>query len=298
MTRFTCLLLAVFLSCFPPASAQTSPAEAQGSGKTQEPSINRSEYCLFRPVPSDQLRDFDPDRPSVTDGPFTIDPGHYQLEVGLVEYTRDRYNAQGIRLDSLTFADTNIRVGIISTVEIDGLFAAYTYTRIKDKVTGNEQRFHGFGDFTLRSKINLIGDDGGPMAIAAIPAVVFPTGANGIGNRGFGYSGFLPIQLALPAGFTFAIESGLQSVHEPGGGSHLDTRNSAVLSHNITKQLSTFLEFVADVDTSAPSGWAGTVDSALVYQPTNNFEVDVGANVGVTKQANDLLLFMGASWRY
>jgi hypothetical protein len=42
------------------------------------------------------MREFLLDRPSVTDGPFTVDPGSLLLEVGLFEYTRDRYNAEGV----------------------------------------------------------------------------------------------------------------------------------------------------------------------------------------------------------
>jgi len=31
-----------------------------------------------------------------------------------------------------------------------------------------------------------------------------------------------------------------------------------------------------------------TVDTTLIYQPVNNWELDAGVNIGVTKAANDL----------
>ena len=48
------------------------------------------EYNLFNPTPVGLLRDFNTDRPSITEGPFTIDPGHLQTESDFVNFTRSR----------------------------------------------------------------------------------------------------------------------------------------------------------------------------------------------------------------
>jgi Putative MetA-pathway of phenol degradation len=279
--------------------AQPAPPDAAGISEGTPPKqVDRSQYNLFNPTPYGQMRDFMPDRPNVTDGPYTVDPGHWLLEVGLFEYTRDRYNSTRIRLDSFASGDTNIRLGITSYAEVDLLFTTYNSILTTDKDTGARLSQSGFSDITLRSKINLLGNDGGPLAIGLIPFVTFPSGADGLGNRGFeGGLGF-PVQFALPADFLLGLESTIQTIHEPGGGSHFDYLNSLSLGHAITKKLSTYVELATDLSTTAHSSWIGTVDTALIYQPVNNWQLDAGVNIGVTKPANDLFTFIGAAWRY
>ena len=41
---------------------------------------DKSQYTLFNPTPAKCMREFDPDRPDITDSPFTIDAGHIQFE--------------------------------------------------------------------------------------------------------------------------------------------------------------------------------------------------------------------------
>jgi hypothetical protein len=260
--------------------------------------VDRSQYNLFNPTPPAQMRDFTPDRPNVTDGPYTVDPGHFLLEVGLFEYARDRYNNERARLDGFAFGDTNIRLGVTNDAEVDVLFTAFSYTQIKDKDTGAKLKQYGFSDLTLRSKINLFGDDAGPFAIGLIPFVTFPTGQDGVGNRGFAGGVGVPVQFALPGDFQLGIETIVQTNHEAGGGSHFDYLNSISLGHAINKKLSTYVELATDVNTAAHIGWIGTVDTALIYQPINNWQLDAGVNIGVTKAANDLFTFIGAAWRY
>jgi Putative MetA-pathway of phenol degradation len=150
----------------------------------------------------------------------------------------------------------------------------------------------------LRSKISLFGDDEGPFAIGLIPSVTLPTGQDGVGNRGFEGGVGIPVQFALPDEFQLGIESTVQTVHEPGGGSHFHCLNSISLGHAITKKISTYIELTTDVSAAASTGWIGTVDTALIYQPVDNWQLDAGVNIGVTRAANDLFTFVGVAWRY
>jgi hypothetical protein len=281
------------------AFAQTAPHESAGTTEESPPKqIDRSRYNPFNPTPSNEIRDFWPDRPYVTDSPYTVDPGHWLLEVGLFEYTRDRYNSENNRLDAYAFADTDIRLGVTNYAEVEVLFTAYSYILTADKNNGAQLKQSGFSDFTLRSKINILGDDGGPVAIGLIPFVTFPSGADGVGARGFAGGVALPVEFILPADFQLRAESTIRTVHEPGGGSYFDYLNSVSLGHPITKKLTTFVELATDIPTVAHSSWIGTVDTGLIYQPTNNWQLDAGVNIGVTRAANDLFTFIGAAWRY
>jgi hypothetical protein len=293
------LEVSLLAACFvvPVAWAQTVPQDTENTAEAAPPkTVDRSQYNLFNPTPAAEMRDFMPDRPNVTDGPYTVDPGHWLVEIGLFEYTRD--NNESTRLDSFAFGDTNIRLGLTSNAEVDCLFTAYSYSLTTDKSTGAQSKQSGFGDLTLRSKINFYGNDGGPFAVGLIPFVTFPSGADGVGNRGFEGGVGLPVQFNLPAEFDLGVESTVQTVHEVGGGSHFDYLNSISLGHPITKQLSTYIEFATDISTEAHSSWIGTIDTALIYQPVNNWELDAGVNIGVTRAANDLFTFVGAAWRY
>lgn len=293
----TQIVLCAFLLLFVQV-ANSQPAPTETSGASEAKQIDRSQYNLFNPTPSDKMRDFSPDRPSVTNGPYTVDPGHWLVEVGLFEYTRDRYNSENVRLDSFGFGDTNIRLGLTSNAELDLAFTAYTYIRSKDKITGSKLRQSGFSDLTLRSKINLFGGDGGAFALGLIPSLTIPSGTDGIGSRGFAGGIGIPIQIALPADYQLTIESIIQTVHDSGGGSHFEYPNSVCLGHALSKKLSSYVEFASDINTAAHSGWIGTIDTALVYQPIDNWQLDAGVNIGVTKAANDLMTFVGAAWRY
>jgi Putative MetA-pathway of phenol degradation len=267
-------------------------------GSSETTAVDRTQYNLFNPTPAGQMRDFMPDRPSITDGPYTVDPGHWLVEIGLFEYVRDRYNNDHTRLDSFALGDTNIRLGIVSCAEVDFLFTAYTYARTKDKDSGAQFKQSGFSDSTIRSKINFYGDDGGPIAIGFIPFITLPSGVDGLGQRGLSGGASLPVQFNLPSDFSLGVESVVQSVHQIGGGSHFDSANSIVLEHPITKRLSTYVEFATEISTEPHQSWIGTIDTALIYQPGNDWQFDAGVNIGVTRAANDLFTFVGAAWRH
>jgi Putative MetA-pathway of phenol degradation len=281
------------------AWAQPAPPESADTAEVSPPKqVDRTRYNPFNPTPSNEMRDFWPDRPYVTDSPYTVDPGHWLLEAGLFEYTRDRYNNSSSRVDGFAFGDMNIRLGVTSYADLEFLFTAYSYLLTTDKNTGTQLKQSGFSDCTLKSKINILGDDGGPVAIALIPFVTFPTGAAGVSAGGFAGGLALPVEFTLPAGFQLRTENAILAIQERGDGSHFDYLASASLGHPITKRLSTYVEFTADIDPPAHDSWLGTVDTGLIFQPASNWQLDAGVNIGVTKPAHDLFFFFGAAWRY
>jgi len=134
--RYTILsgLLAAFVQV---AWAQPAPPESTGTAQVSAPKpIDRSQYNPFNPTPSDELREFWPDRPYVTDSPYTVDPGHWLLEDGLFEYTHNDHARS--RLDSFAFGDTNIRFGVTSHVEGELAFTAYSYILTTNKIPVNK----------------------------------------------------------------------------------------------------------------------------------------------------------------
>jgi hypothetical protein len=273
------------------AGAQSATPESAATAEVSPPrQVDKSRYNPFNPTPADETREFLPDRPYVTDSPYTVDAGHWLLEMGLFEYTRDRW---GNRLDQFAFGDTNIRLGVTNYADVEIMFTAFTY-----KNTGGQLKQSGFSDTTLASKINILGDDSGPVAIAFFPGVTFPSGSAGIGGGGFAGSGAVLAEFALPAGFNLRTESGIQTQHQSSGGSLFEYFSRASLGHAITKTLTTYIEFTTEIPTTDGS-WQGTFDTGLIYQPPNqNWQLDAGVNIGVTKAANGLFPFVGAAWLF
>src|ERR1700690_1895783 len=48
---------------------------------------DKSQYNLFNPTPVKYMRELSPDRPDETESPYTVDAGHFQLEMDFANYT-------------------------------------------------------------------------------------------------------------------------------------------------------------------------------------------------------------------
>jgi hypothetical protein len=51
---------------------------------------NKSRYNLFNPTPEKLLRELASDRPDQTEGPTTVDAGHWQFEMDFATFTYNR----------------------------------------------------------------------------------------------------------------------------------------------------------------------------------------------------------------
>ena len=59
-----------------------------------EPAIDKSIYHLFNPTPRGLLRDLSTDRPDMTESPYTVDAGRFQIEMSFADFTYDRENGE------------------------------------------------------------------------------------------------------------------------------------------------------------------------------------------------------------
>jgi hypothetical protein len=108
-----------------------------------------------------------------------------------------------------------------------------------------------------------------------------------------------PLQLSLPADFSLGFMPGVSAApNGPGGGYHPQVAASVSLSRTLVGNLSAFGEFAANLDVKHPSDWSGTVDFGLIYLLTNDLQLDLGMNVGVTRAAPDIAPFLGLSARF
>jgi hypothetical protein len=271
------------------------------AGEAPEAAVDKRQYNLFNPVPAAQLREMVTDRPDKTESPSTVDAGHVQLEMDLAFFTYDRHNPEraDIRVREWSFANTNIRLGVLSNLELNLIIPVYTNRRTDDRVAHTRSTNGGFGDLTVRAKVNFWGNDGGKTAFGAIPFLKVPTNGDDLGNHAVEGGLILPLALELPGewGLGLMTEVDINQDSE-GSGYHAEWINSATLSHKIFGPLGGFVEFFSQVSAERATPWVGTFDAGLTYAVSKNIQLDAGANLGLTRAADDLNFFIGISWRF
>ena len=253
---------------------------------------DKSSYHLFNPVPDDQLRELTGDRPDGTESPTTVDAGHFQFEVSSVDYLRNR-NAEG-DLDALTAGATNVRIGLLSDLELQVIFDLYAREEF-DPAGGRTEISEGFSDITLRPKLNLWGNDEGPSALAIMPAIKIPTGtelSNGEVEGGI----VVPFGTDLADGVGLGLMAEVDWVYNEESDDY-DTElfHTAVVGFDVTDALGVYLEYIgiAGEDAYQPSFSGGV--TCLVDE---NLQLDAGAVVGLNENADDLQIFTGFTIRF
>jgi hypothetical protein len=263
-------------------------------------SVDKSQYNLFNPAPCSQLRDFAPDRPDQTEGPFTVDAGHLQLELGIFQYTytNQPQRFSNIRTDSYQWLNTVIKLGVLNNLDLELFVPIYNQVDVQQ---GNVKiRMSGFGDLVVRAKLNFLGNEGNlPVAFGLISFMKIPTNEDGLGNHAVEGGFILPANFKLPWDFQLGAMTELDINEDAANtGYHLDYVNSVSLHHPITKKLDSYVEFFTDVSTERHTGWIGTVDGGLAYSVSDNVILDTGINAGVTRAAQGWQPFVGLSFRF
>jgi len=261
------------------------------------PRPDKSHYTLFNPAPASVWRAYNTDRPSKTDSPFTVDAGVFQIESDVANWTLD-YD-QGVRVRIWIIGNTNFKIGLTNWMDLQVFPQFYVNIRTSGPGFGKALEQDGFGDTTVRLKVNLLGNDGGKLAIGFVSSLKIPTNtdhfANHVWEPGFG----LPINYALPAGFTLFAQTRIDVLDEPGSSNmRVQWQNPIGLSRTIVGNLSGYIEFFNAVSSGHDHPWVGTFDTGLIYQVSPNFSVDVNSFFGLTQNAPDYNVFIGFGRRF
>jgi Putative MetA-pathway of phenol degradation len=266
----------------------------EDSSRSSTPAPNKSQYTLFSPTPIDLRRPYNTDRPSKTDSPFTIDAGVFQIESDVWNWTLDYEN--GVRTRTWIISNTNFKLGLTNWMDLQIFPQFYVNTRTSGPAFGKPVEQDGFGDTTVRLKINLLGNDGGKLVVGFLSSLKMPTNTGHTGNHvwepGFG----LPVNYSLPWGFTLFAQTRIDILDKPRSSKMRGQwQNPIGLSRTIVGNLSGYVEFY-DAVGSGP--WVGTLDTGLIYQVTPNFSIDVDAFFGLTHSAPDYNVFTGFGYRF
>lgn len=250
-------------------------------------------HTLFDPVPREELRELSTDRPDTTESPHSVDAGHVQAETEPLTYTRDSEN--GVETRQLDFAGMNLKVGLSDFADLQLGLQPYSRLTVTSNVSGttSEQRQHGFGDLELRLKLNIFGN-GEEIALAAMPFVHLPTGAEALSTGGTEFGLIAPFGFGLPGEFGCAVMAEIDAVRGHDGDLEGELLLTATTSHDILGPVAAFAEVVA-LTPLLGGGPQWGVDVGSTVAIDDFMLIDGGARLGISAELPDLALFLGWS---
>jgi outer membrane putative beta-barrel porin/alpha-amylase len=277
-------------------------ARAAEHGVSAEPSPtatpDKSQYTLFNPTPVDLRRPYNTDRPSKTDSPFTIDAGVFQIESDVWDWTLDEPDTKhgDKRIRTWIVGNTNFKLGLTNWMDLQVFPQFYVNKRTSGPGFGKPLEQDGFGDTTIRLKVNLLGNDGGKLVIGFLSSLKIPTNTGDTGNHVWEPGFELPVSYSLPWGFTLFAQTRIDILDKcRSSNMQVQWQNPIGLSRTIVGNLSGYIEFY-DAVSSGP--WVGTLDTGLIYQVTPNCSIDVNSFFGLTHSAPDYNVFSGFGYRF
>jgi hypothetical protein len=237
-----------------------------------------------------------PDRPSKSTGPCTVPQGHWQIETGLIDWTRDR--SDGVTTDTTVWGNTAIKYGVSSNADVELWVTPLETVGIHG--AGLSEHHSSFGDMLVRVKYELTPDNA-PVQVALDPFVKIPTANHRLGNGKVEGGLLMPIQIPIgKSPFTLALDPELDLLADANGrGHHFATQQVLNLGVAMSDKVSVSTELWAmrDWDPSG-TGKQASWDVAAAYQPTKNLQLDAGANFGLNSQTPGVELYTGVSVRF
>lgn len=234
------------------------------------------------------------DRPTKANATCTVPPGSFQLESTAVGWTRIK--GRGAQTDVWQIGSSVLKLGLADRSDLQVGIAPFV--RAETKVAGGKSAVSGFGDVIVRYKHRLTGE-ASKVQVAVIPFFKLPTARRGIGNGKVEGGLAVPVSMAVgPATLTFGPEANLLADAD-GRGRHIALVNLINLAGPITPRLTLVGELwtMTNLD---PSGTVtlASADAAIAYAVSPGVQLDLGANLGLTKHTADAELYAGVSLRF
>jgi hypothetical protein len=247
---------------------------------------------------AEAVRDFCPDRPGLGTPPCTIDSGHLAIELGLADRTLER--TPDSRTETIEAAELLVRVGLSDSLEAQVGWTAFGHVRELDRATGTVERMSGVGDLTVALRQNLANPDGSGLSAAVMPYATLPTGNAAIGAGEWTAGVLLPLSYELDGGVQLGVTAQVEAAADSDrDGRHLAYGGVAGLSLPLSDALGVTVEVAANRDRD-PSGhateWLAGLSAGWMIE--DGFQLDAGANIGLSAAAPDLQLYLGVARRF
>jgi hypothetical protein len=269
-----------------------------GRASAEDP--DKSAYTLFNPVPDDLMRKFAPDRPTKGFSVRTIDAGHIEIETDLVNYTTA--NSPDGTTHSVQGLDPTVKLGLTNWMDVEVQFNGLQHVESSDGTTSpfNFQNATGFGDVFLRTKMNLFGNDSGPVGLALIPYVKLPSSTRLLSNGAV--EGGLIVPLALrPDDFIVTVMTEVDDLKSAvGDNRYANFVNLVSVSHGVpgTEGINAMVELFSSVGTDRFTPPVYTLDFGMNFRLSQHVILDIGLNLGLNSTAPKAQLYTGLSARF
>ena len=79
--------------------------------------LDKNQYWLLNPVPADQMRSFNTDRPTKANVPYTVDAGHFQYETDLVNFTHQMVGS--VHTNTILAPNPTFKVGVTNNADLE-----------------------------------------------------------------------------------------------------------------------------------------------------------------------------------
>ncbi len=250
-------------------------------------------HSLFHPVPQNLMREMETDRPDVTEAPFTVDAGHFQVETDLIILTKEATESE--QINTLLINQFNFKVGITGSTDLQIGFQSYGRQKEKELTSGTWSVQDGCGDLMFRIKQNLIGNDHGNFVLSVLPYVKFPTSKYDENSR-FEGGLIVPMLYKLPGEWKlgFQVEADrLKDKYQQA--MHTEFLQSLTVSHPLLKGVEGITETYYTYDFKAHQ-FSNFINAAIQMEVARDFKLDAGLNYGIQHTA-EKHYFIGASYR-
>lgn len=238
-----------------------------------------------------------PDRPGLGTPACTTDAGDMVFELGIGDWTRQSDAAQ--RTDTVLAGDALLRVGLTPTLEVQIGWTALGHVRERDRTAGTVTRRMQTGDVLLALRQNVQNPDGSGFALAIMPYASLPVGGRAIGAGDWGAGLLVPLSAeidGLSVGLTPHVDAAVDS---DGDGRHLAYGSIAGVGFDLAPDVSMAIELSLARDRD-PVGHATEALAGISagWQPDDDSQWDVGANLGLNRDSPDAQLYFGYVRRF
>jgi hypothetical protein len=275
------------------AAAAAGATGARGAERAKDLG-DKGGYTLLNPTPRAQMRELSTDRPDTTESPYTVDAGHFQVELSFAEFGRDRTGDTDV--DDLTALPVNVKAGILNNVDVQLLLNPYE--NVREKTAGWSTRTEGFGDATVRLKVNVLGNDGGPVAVGVMPFVTLPSGRGALGADHVQGGLIVMTSAELPGGF--GVGAMIQAAYlrqDDGRGYGTSLLHTVTVDHEVWGPLTAYVEYAGTAPIGLGETYRAVIGTGLTLGLGDDVQLDGGVNVGVSDSAEDVRVFVGLSIR-
>jgi len=235
------------------------------------------------------------DRPTKSNFACTVPQGKVQLETDLLNWTRT--DVGDTRVDTILYTNPTLKYGLTSSTDIEASIAPYA--TVRTRTDAGTQTLRGVGDLTLKVKQRL-SDPASTVQVALLPFVKIPTAKMGIGNGETEGGLAVPVNIALPRGFTLTFgPEGDILADSDGHGHHAQLVGTVNVVKAVTSKLSLIGEFWAARNFDPVAHVTQTsADVAASYLLRPTLQLDLGANFGLNQATPDAQVYLGVSTRF